>query len=199
VTGTTVARSYAETLFALGQREGRQEELAAALDEFAGVLRREPLVRAFFESPRVELETKRKVLRRALAERVPGALLRFLLVVLEKRRSRMVLPIASQYQALLDEHAGRVHVEITLAREPDEQVEREIATDLSAVLGRTVIPHVRVDPEILGGIIVRYGDRLMDASLRRRLVSLRLRLLGASLPAVDVAGARGAPATTVES
>lgn len=179
---TTVARNYAEALFELGERHGQREAFASAVDELAGLLDREPRVRAFLESPKVETEDKKRVLRRALEDRVPPLFLNFLMVVLDKRRQRLIREIAQEYHALLDERLGRMHVQVTLAREPDERFEQEIATDLSRILGRQVIPHVQVDPQILGGIVVRYGDRVLDGSLRRRLVSLRRRLVEAELP-----------------
>jgi F-type H+-transporting ATPase subunit delta len=58
-----------------------------------------------------------------------------------------------------------------------------VTRELSRILGRTVIAHISVDPALLGGIVVRYGDRVMDGSLRRRLVSLRHRMIDAALPA----------------
>jgi len=73
-------------------------------------------------------------------------------------------------------------VQVTLARQPDEQTKTELAGRLSKSLDRDVIPHVKVNPEILGGIIVRFGDRVLDGSLRRRLLSMRGRLLQAGLP-----------------
>lgn len=179
---STVARSYAETLFELGERQGRREEFTDAVDELASLLDGEPRLQAFLESPLVETAAKKGVLRRALAERVPPLFLNFLLVVLEKRRQRLLREIAREYHAILDERLGRLHVQVTLAREPDERVEREIASDLSARLGRQVIPHVEVNPQILGGIVVRYGDRVLDGSVRRRLVALRRRLNEAELP-----------------
>jgi F-type H+-transporting ATPase subunit delta len=180
---TTVARSYAEALFELGERHGQQEAFAAAIDELTAVLDEEPLFRLFLESPKVEPEERKRVLRMAFEGRVPPLFLNFLLVVLDKGRQRLLGEIAREYRATLDERLGRLHVQVTLAREPDEKTEREIATELSEILGRTVIPHVRVNPEILGGVVVRYGDRVLDGSLRRRLAALRRRLLEAGLPA----------------
>ena len=179
---TTVARNYAEALFELGERHGQREAFASAVDELAGLLDQEPRLRAFLESPKVETEDKKGVLRRALEDRVPPLFLNFLMVVLDKRRQRLLREIAREYHALLDERLGRLHAQVTLAREPDERFEQEIAADLSKILGRQVIPHVQVNPQILGGIVVRYGDRVLDGSLRRRLVSLRRRLVEAELP-----------------
>jgi F-type H+-transporting ATPase subunit delta len=66
---------------------------------------------------------------------------------------------------------------VTLAREADERTEEEIGSSLSRILGRTAIPHIRVNPDILGGMIVKYGDRVMDGSLRRQLTALRRQML----------------------
>ena len=68
-------------------------------------------------------------------------------------------------------------MEVTLAHEPDAAQLRDIAAQLSRVLASEVVPHVRVDEGILGGIVVRYRDRVIDGSLRRRLLALRSRLL----------------------
>ncbi len=179
---STVARSYAEALFEAGERHGQLDAFTEAVDGLARLLDSEPKLRAFLDSPQVETGEKKGVLRRVLADRVPPLFLNFLMVVLDKRRQRLIREIAREYHALLDERLGRLHVQVTLAREPDEQEEREIATELSRVLDRQVIPHVQVNPEILGGIVVRYGDRVLDGSLRRRLVSLRRRLVEVELP-----------------
>lgn len=180
--GTTIARSYADALFALGERHGQLEEFGSALDLVAATVEREPKLRLFLDTPKVEPVEKKRVLREALEGKVPPLVLNFFLVVLDKRRQRLIPEIATEYRALLDEHFGRINAEVTLAREPDEQLEREIAEELSERLGKTVVPRVRVEPGILGGIVVRYGDRVLDGSLRRRLVTLRRRLLDAKLP-----------------
>jgi len=180
---STVARSYAEALFELGERHNLVEAFAEAFEAFTRLLESEPSVRAFLETPKVEPAEKKRVLRESLEGRVPPLFMNFLLLMIDKRRQRMILPTAAEYRALLDERLNRVHAQVTLAREPDEQTEREIAGQLSRVLGRTVIPHIKVDPKILGGIVVRYGDHILDGSLRRKLTSLRRRLLEAEVPA----------------
>lgn len=180
---STIARSYAAALFELGQRHGQQEEIAKAVDTLSALIEAEPRLRAFLDTPQVEPRDKKRVLEHALAERVPPPFINFLKVVVDKRRQRLLQTIATEYHTLLDEHLGRVHAQVTLAREPDERMEREIANQLGEMLGRTVIPHIHVDPQILGGIIVRYGDRVLDGSLRRKLISLRHRMDQAELPA----------------
>jgi F-type H+-transporting ATPase subunit delta len=178
----TIARSYADALFALGEKTGDHEAYAGAFQALVDVLDADPLARDFLASPNIEVESKKQVLSAALLGRVPRMFLNFVLVVLDKRRHRLFPAIAREHRLLLDEHLGRVHVQVTVAREPDERTEREIAGELTRIIGRQVIPHVRVDRKILGGIVVRYGDRVLDGSLRRRLLALRHRLLEAALP-----------------
>ncbi len=180
---TTIARSYAEALFELGERHRAHEALSRAFHEVVALLEHEPRVRLFLETPKIELADKKAALRRALEGRLPPLFLNFLLVVLDKRRQRLLPTIAAEYDLLLDEASGRVHVQVTLARDVDERAEEDLRAELTRILGRTVIAHVHVDPRILGGVIVHYGDKVIDASLRRRLASLRRRLLETPLSA----------------
>jgi F-type H+-transporting ATPase subunit delta len=113
---------------------------------------------------------------------VPDAFLNFLMVVIGKRRQRILPAMGQEYRSMLDERMGVLHVKVSLAHEADERAEREIATALTRMLGKRVIPQIGVEPALLGGIVVRYGDRILDASLRRRLAHLRARLLEATLP-----------------
>lgn len=172
-----VARNYAEALYEIGERHDRHEAFVGAFDELGSVLADEPRIRTFLETPKVEPEQKKRILTEALEERVPPLFLNFLLVVVSKRRQALLSAIAHEYHAVLDERRGRVHVQVTLAREPDRALREAVVDRLSRMLDRTVVPHIRVAPEILGGIIVRYEDRVLDGSLRRRLRSMRSRLM----------------------
>jgi len=180
---TTVARNYAEVLFEIGEKHDLHDNFVAsfnALEAAAGADRR---IRQFLDSPKIDTDAKKQALRKALGKTANPLFINFLLVVLQKRRQRLLFDIAAEYRALVDEKLGRAHVQVTLAHEPDAKAQADITRQLSRVLGRDVIPHVTINREILGGIIVRYGDRVLDGSLRRRLVSLRHRLLEAELPA----------------
>jgi F-type H+-transporting ATPase subunit delta len=180
VRDTTVARSYAEALFELGERHGMHDELARGLNTMTALLDSDPRVRAFLETPKVALADKRRVLRTTLEDQVSDLFMNFVLVVLQKRRQRLFRVIAAEYRELLDRKLGRLHVQVTLAHEPDEAAEQNITRELSRILGLSVIPHISVDPALLGGIVVRYSDRVMDGSLRHRLVSLRNRMVAAA-------------------
>jgi F-type H+-transporting ATPase subunit delta len=185
----TVARSYAAALFELGEKHNVHDELAVGLNTLTSLLDGDPLIRTFVETPKLDAQRKQRALRAALEHRVSPLFMNFLLVVLRKRRQRLLRDMAREYGALLDEKMNRLHAHVTLAHEPDDVTEDRIRRELSRILGKTVVPHIHVNPEILGGIIVRYGDRVVDASLRRRLLALRHRLVDVALPGSD--GNRG--------
>lgn len=173
----TVARSYAEALLQLALLDDDPERYAGAIHELAEWVLREPKFRRFLETPRVRVAEKKDALRRALAGSVPERFLRFLYVVLDKGRQRLIPQIATEFTDRVDEQLGRVRAEITLAAPPDDALRKRLKAAIEAAEGRAVLPHFRVDPDILGGLVLRVGDRVTDASLRRRLHGLRKSLL----------------------
>lgn len=179
----TIARSYAATLFALGCKHDAVEAFGGALEDFVRLLDEVPQLGPFLETPRIGVAEKKRVLREALEGKVPKLFLNFLLITVDKRRQGLLREVAAAYRQLLDEHLGRERVQVVVARPVDEAWKEEVVRRLSRLRGKTVIPDVRVRPQILGGIIVRAGDRILDGSLRRQLEELRRRLIRAPIPA----------------
>lgn len=182
---TIIARNYAETLLALATRHGGDaavDEYGAALEQVAGMVRGDPRVSRFLSTPRIDAETRKRVLREALEGRVPELFLRFVLVVVDKRRQMLLPHIATEYRTLVDELRGRVRAEIAIAREPGEEFRQEIVADLERRLGKSVVAQFRVDPAIIGGAVIRVGDQILDGSVRRRMTHLRRRMLSTRLP-----------------
>ena len=186
---TIIARNYAETLFDLAMQHGGAETVdayALALDEVVELIRSDPRIGEFLATPRVDVDTRKRVMRDAFTGRVPEYFLRFLLIVVEKRRQTLLPTIATEFHELVDRSHNRLRAEISVASEPDDAARAEIVEALERKLDRQILPTFRVDPELIGGVVVRIGDRVVDGSLRRRMSDLRRRLLAARLPrAVD--------------
>jgi len=181
---TIIARNYAETLLELARRSGGDaaiDEYGRALDEVGELLRNEPRVRDFLETPRLTSEERKRAVRSAFGGRVPEPFLRFLLVVIEKRRQALLGEIASEYTLLVDDLRGRARAHVTLARDAEPQLREEIVSALQRRLGRTVVATFDVDASLVGGVVVRVGDQLYDGSLRRRITGLRRRMMGAAV------------------
>ncbi len=178
----TIARNYAEALFELAERHEGVEAYGTGIELVARLIDENDVFRRFLQTPRIAVAQKKAVVRRVFGETLPAKLVNFLLITLDKRRQRLLRVIAREYMGLMDQHFNRAHVEVTLARQFDEKSMEEMETRLTAALGKTAIPHVRVKPGILGGAIFRTGDTIYDGSLRRRLEGMRRRLLRADLP-----------------
>jgi F-type H+-transporting ATPase subunit delta len=185
----TVARNYAQTLFQLAQKHEGAERYQDGIETVARMLDENPSFAAFLQTPRIAPDAKKAVVRKAFGATLPKPLVNFILVVLDKRRQRLLREIAREFHALVDAHLNRVHADVTVARPLDQAALQEVTERLTRLLGRTAIPHVRVKPEILGGIVVRTGDTIYDGSLRRRLEGMRKQLLGAQLRTSGRAGA----------
>jgi len=176
VRAATIARNYAEALFRLGEGSGRTERYAALIEALAAAVHASPRVEAVLMSPRVTRTWKAEL----LAKGVPGApreFALFLQAVVKRGRQLLLGEIARQYAGLLDIKSNRVRAGITLAREPDPALKQSIAEALSQALGKEVVAGFSVEPEILGGAVVRLGERMLDGSVRRRLKQLRRQLL----------------------
>lgn len=174
----TIARNYAETLLELAQRAGDLHGWGEMLDSVANAVESDRRLRIFLESPRVSAQRKNEIIQKAYGGALPRNFVRFLQALVSHRRQMLIPLIAHAYHDLVDQVEGRVHASVTVAREADERDRELVTTQLSRALGKTVVPHFHVNPDVLGGIVVRVGDTVLDGSVRKRLAILRGKMLG---------------------
>jgi len=174
---TTIARNYAEALLALARKAGDLPAWGRLIDDVASAVERDDRLRHFLEAPQISADQKMTILAKAFEDRAPRLFVRFLQRLVKNRRQMLIPEIASEYRDLVDEVEGRVHAQVTLATPVDDEQRASIARQLTQTFGKPVVPQVRINPNIVGGIIVRVGDRVMDGSVRRRLGILRNRML----------------------
>ncbi len=176
MSAATIARNYAEALFDLGEGSGRTAEYADLIDAVAAAIQHSPEVQAVLMSPRVPKAAKSRLLSEALKS-APREFVLFLQAVVQRGRHGLLREIAREHAALVDVKHNRIRAGVTLARTPDAALETSITEALSRMLGKEVIARFSTDPAILGGTIVRVGDRIYDGSIRRRMTKLRRQLL----------------------
>ena len=175
----TIARNYAETLLELARRAGDLRGWGELLEQVSDAVETDRRLRIFLESPRVSGQQKKDIIQKAFGGALPRDFVRFLQALVTHRRQMLIPVIAHEYHDLVDQVEGRVHASVTVARDADEADRKVIATQLSRALGKDVVPHFHVNPAILGGVVVRVGDTVLDGSVRRRLSVLRAGMLGA--------------------
>ena len=174
---TTIAKNYAETLLVLATRAEDLRGWGKMLTDVASAMRENPSLKLFLESPRVSTAQKSDVIGKALTDRMPRLMLRFIQTMIMHRRQMLIPAIAEEYLNLVDESEGRLHARVTVAKETDDAGRDAIAAHLSRMFGKEVVPHLVVDPSIMGGVVVHVGDTVLDGSVRKRLASLRRRML----------------------
>lgn len=165
-----VAREvYCEVLFELAEQTGQIEAVLADMAGLAKVISDEPEFSSLMESSQISGEEKAEVIRRVFHGQVSGLTLDFLIVLARRDRINLLLSIANRYELLVDKHMNRVPVEVTVAQPMDEQKREELCTRLEESLGSRVKLTVEVDPSLIGGIVIRKGEKMVDHSIRRAL------------------------------
>jgi F-type H+-transporting ATPase subunit delta len=177
VRDVTIARNYAEALLALAERHGKLEPWGELVDTTAAAFST-PSVEAVLMTPRVPRDRKIALVSEALAGQ-PKEFVLFIAAVIRRGRIMLLGQIADEYHVLVDVKMNRVRAGVTLARDVDALARQVIVERLSKSLGMNVIAGFTVDPSLLGGVVVRVGDRIYDGSVRKRLTSLRHKLLTA--------------------
>ena len=173
--------TYAEALFEAARERDELEAALEDLRDFVRALEESEELRLFYYGGQVPEREKRRALD-ALAQGMTTSARNFLKVVSDNGREEILEEVLLRYEDLVKEHLGRVEVEVTTAVElSGEELER-IKERLAGVLeGREVILDTKVDPDILGGAVFRFGGRMVDGSLRGRLMSLREEMLERSV------------------
>ncbi len=174
---TTIARNYAETLLVLATKAKSLRGWGDMITDLARAMESDATLRLFLESPRVSAQKKNEVLSAALQDRMPRLLVKFIQSVVSHRRQMLIPEIAREYLDLVDAAEGRMHARVTVAMEQTEAETSAIAKQLSRLFAKEVVPHIAVDPAIMGGLIVHVGDTVLDGSVRKRLATLRRRMM----------------------
>jgi F-type H+-transporting ATPase subunit delta len=165
-------RMYARALFEAAQEQGRLDEVQSELDDFRRAVADVPELRSLLENPQLEPQAKRAALADLLGD-ADEMVRNFLLLLTEKGRAGQIDEIADELDALVDREQGRLSVELTTAFELSEEEADAILRKIEQASGRTVEAERKVDPTLVGGIVLQAGSMRVDASVRGRLERLR--------------------------
>ncbi len=173
-----VARIYAEALLGAADKRQQTQEVLEQLEELVrDVLDRDSAFALFLASAVVGREHKRESLRRAFEGKINDVLYRFLLVLNDHDRLGILRETAVLMRDIFERRAGRMHVEVTAAVALDDEQRERLRRELRDKFRREPILSVRVDPELLGGLVVKVDDWVFDDSVRARLERIRNQLI----------------------
>ena len=167
-----IAEVYGRSLFEVASEHDKTDELREQLGQFADALHDNRELAIFFFSPYFSTEEKKDGLKRTL-EDADETLVNFLELLIEKHRMPVIFRIRRVFDALWEQAHHVLPVQIATAVELDEGEARRLGDRIAESTGQKVELTTSVDPDILGGIVLRVGNSILDASIRNRLDNLR--------------------------
>lgn len=176
---SVAAMNYAAAVMDLAAEAGQVEQVAAELRELAALAASEDQFAQFFRNPAIGAARRWAVLERTFAGRVAPVVLGLLRVLNSRRRLGLMEAVAAAFEKLLDERHGRIRVDVTVARLLDEALAAEAAARIGAAMRKTAQLRQTVDESIIGGIVIRIEDKLIDGSVRSQLEQIRRRMAAA--------------------
>jgi len=176
---SSVARRYAHALFQVALDAGTVDTVAAELESLETLREEDPSFLEFLVSPEVLADRKNEFIDTVFGPRVSELTLRFLHLLVEKKRIASLPDACREFARLGEEHRGLVRAQVRTAVALGPEQEARLKKDLDRITGKEVLIEKTIDPSLLGGIVVNLGNRVIDQSLRRGLKRMRERLLEA--------------------
>jgi len=169
-----VARRYAKALLLIGKEDGQAENYREELDSIAGLVSREAELEQAICNPLYDVSSRKKVLQAIIDKWSPSKIMRsYLLLLFDKGRIGFLQSISDFYHKLADELKGVVRASLVSATELTSETVEKISNALSKRSGKEVILEVKQDPELIGGIVTRIGDLVLDGSVKTQLLNMR--------------------------
>ena len=168
-------KRYAQAIFEIAQEQNQLEEWRTSLRKMAEVMQ-DPELMILLESPKPPFSLKRKLLEEIL-KGVNPASLNLACLLVAKGRFKITNNIATEYERLLDAYYGIEHAEITTAIALDDKSKEELLQNLESFTGKKVTAELKIDPSIVGGVIIKIDDKLINGSTKSRLITLRRTLV----------------------
>jgi len=171
------ARRYATALFATAQKQNTLAETESDLALILGLMQDKPQFSQFWHSQVEPSGRKRDLIAKVLAENITPLTLSFLRLLISKRREEILEPVRDEFHRLTDAANHLLRVEATFAVQPTPAETQNLVESLEKRTGEHVELKVMVDPAILGGVVVRMNDNILDGSVRGTFERLREQLL----------------------
>ncbi len=169
--------SYAQSLLELASEQNQAEPIGQEIGQLAEVIEQNPTFAAYLADPGIGQEDRANVLKHTFSGKVSPLMWNFIGVLNLKRRLKNLPEIASAYDDLLDEKLGKIEVDVTVAQKLSADQLEQVRQRVSAALKKDAVIHQYVDESIIGGLLLRVQDKLIDASVKSQLHSLREQLL----------------------
>lgn len=181
-----LAAKYALAIFEIAQEKNMLDEIQKQLDATQDLLQVNPELNSVVANLLIPKEPKMEILKQVLATEVDPILLSFLLVLVGKNRISLFNNIHRAYTNLMNEKNNIVEIKVTTARNLSETEYAEVTEKVGKILNKNIILIKHVNPEIMGGIIIQMGDKLIDGSIARQLKNMEKSLKSIDMREIGV-------------
>lgn len=171
-----IGRRYAEAIFEIAREHNTIDRTLDDVQGIASLFSKRKLAYLLNE-PKIPVQRKENAIRQALASKVLPTSLNLALLVVQRELVEAMPNIARELAQLVLDYKNQAVAEVTTAAPMDEQQLKQVRQALEHMTGKTILMQTKVQPEILGGVIARVGDQVIDGSIRHRLAALKQQLL----------------------
>jgi F-type H+-transporting ATPase subunit delta len=178
-----LAQTYAKALCAIAEEKNMLDKFEFQLKQAEGLFKENPDLYNLLHHPRVPKKVKMETVDTIFSGELDELLKNFLLLLVEKRREMAFHGIVNEYVKLANIARNIVEVEVTLVRDISDKQKQALADKLAQVIGKKITLKINFDEAILGGVIIRIGDKLIDGSVVRQLETLKSNILSQRLNA----------------
>lgn len=175
----SVSRAYASALVELAEADGQLSEVADELEQLSELIAREPALKSLLSTRALSVSERAGAIERLFKGQVSELVYRFLQVVNQKDRINKLAGIIDAFGDVVAERKGIVEVDIHVASKLDDAQAQRVAQGIGQSLGKEVALHQYVDEKLIGGLKIRIGDKLIDASVATQLKLMQRKLVAA--------------------
>jgi F-type H+-transporting ATPase subunit delta len=175
-----VAHAYAAALLELANEQKQTEPIALEFAALRGILNDNRSFGLYLADPAISQSEREEKLKQIFASQLSQLMMNFLGVLNQKNRLGTLLEIADGYDALLSEQQGKIEVDVTVAHKLAPEQLDEVRRKVSTALKKDAVVHQFVDDSIIGGLVLRIQDKLIDASVKSQLAAMKHQLLAAN-------------------
>ena len=172
-----LAHKYAAAIFEIAKDEGKLDEYGKELTKVSSELFAADGVKEYFSDPRIEPSAKKELVKRAFDGELSKIVYNFLMLLVDKRRISLIDAITDDFRALSNAEQGIVIADVTVASALGDAQRTTLQKKLSEVTGKKIQMRIHEDAGIIGGVVVKIGDKRIDGSVKGRLMSLTQELM----------------------
>lgn len=171
-----VGEKYAEALFELATEEDDLDEMAAEFSEVVEIAQENEELNQVLNHPKLSYKQKKEIVVEVFSGEISDNLFNFLQLLIDKKRIEFLDVIYQEFQALVDDAENKLEVEVTAPRELSAKHQDKLKTKLGNLLDREITLQLEVEPDLIGGLILQIGDKVIDGSIKKYLQDMKLDL-----------------------